>query len=30
VDEFLPVHNVLSLVELARALEGSHSYRRAA
>jgi uncharacterized protein with von Willebrand factor type A (vWA) domain len=30
VDEFLPVHNVASLVELARALEGSHSYRRAA
>ncbi len=30
VDEFLPVHNVASLVELARALEGSHEYRRAA
>src|SRR5499427_722769 len=30
VDEFLPVHNVASLVELARALEGSHTYRRAA
>ena len=30
VDEFLPVHNVASLVDLARALEGSHSYRRAA
>ena len=30
VDEFLPVHNVASLVELARALKGSHEYRRAA
>src|SRR6266513_2468229 len=30
VDEFLPVHNVASLVDLARALEGSHEYRRAA
>src|SRR5712691_2268112 len=30
VDEFLPVHNVASLIELARALEGSHEYRRAA
>src|SRR6266568_1401986 len=30
VDEFLPVHNVASLVDLARALEGSHAYRRAA
>jgi uncharacterized protein with von Willebrand factor type A (vWA) domain len=30
VDEFLPVHNVASLVELARALEGSHERRRAA
>jgi uncharacterized protein with von Willebrand factor type A (vWA) domain len=30
VDEFLPVHNVASLIDLARALEGSHSYRRAA
>jgi uncharacterized protein with von Willebrand factor type A (vWA) domain len=30
VDEFLPVHNVASLVELAGALEGSHEYRRAA
>jgi len=30
VDEFLPVHNVASLLDLGRALEGSHSYRRAA
>jgi len=30
VDEFLPVHNVASLIDLARALEGSHQYRRAA
>jgi uncharacterized protein len=30
VDEFLPVHNVASLIDLARALEGSHAYRRAA
>jgi uncharacterized protein with von Willebrand factor type A (vWA) domain len=30
VDAFLPVHNVTSLIELARALEGSHEYRRAA
>ena len=30
VDEFLPVHNVASLIDLARALEGSHEYRRAA
>ncbi|MGB7542216.1 MAG: VWA domain-containing protein [Burkholderiales bacterium] len=30
VDEFLPVHNVASLVDLARALEGSHEHRRAA
>jgi uncharacterized protein with von Willebrand factor type A (vWA) domain len=30
VDEFMPVHNVASLVELARALEGSHTHRRAA
>jgi uncharacterized protein with von Willebrand factor type A (vWA) domain len=30
VDEFMPVHNVASLIDLARALEGSHSYRRAA
>jgi hypothetical protein len=30
VDEFMPVHNVASLLDLARALEGSHSYRRAA
>jgi hypothetical protein len=30
VDEFMPVHNVASLIELARALEGSHTYRRAA
>src|SRR5437867_1551304 len=30
VDEFLPVHNLASLIELARALEGSHEYRRAA
>jgi uncharacterized protein with von Willebrand factor type A (vWA) domain len=30
VDDFLPVHNVKSLVELAQALEGSHEYRRAA
>jgi len=30
VDEFLPVHNVASLVDLSRALEGSHDYRRAA
>jgi len=30
VDEFLPVHNVASLLDLARALEGSHSHRRAA
>ena len=29
-DEFLPVHNVASLIDLARALEGSHAYRRAA
>jgi uncharacterized protein with von Willebrand factor type A (vWA) domain len=30
VDEFMPVHNVASLLDLARALEGSHSHRRAA
>jgi hypothetical protein len=30
VDEFLPVHNIASLVDLSRALEGSHDYRRAA
>ena len=30
VDDFLPVHNVASLIDLARALEGSHEYRRAA
>ncbi|HXZ54084.1 MAG TPA: VWA domain-containing protein [Burkholderiales bacterium] len=30
VDEFMPVHNVASLIELARALEGSHTHRRAA
>jgi uncharacterized protein with von Willebrand factor type A (vWA) domain len=30
VDEFLPVHNVASLMDLARALEGSHAHRRAA
>ena len=30
VDEFLPVHNVASLIDLSRALEGSHEYRRAA
>ena len=30
VDEFLPVHNVTSLLDLARALEGSHEHRRAA
>ncbi len=30
VDDFLPVHNLASLVELARAIEGSHQYRRAA
>jgi uncharacterized protein len=30
VDEFLPVHNVASLLDLSRALEGSHSHRRAA
>jgi uncharacterized protein with von Willebrand factor type A (vWA) domain len=30
VDEFLPVHNVASLIDLARALEGSHEHRRAA
>jgi len=30
VDEFLPVHNVASLIDLSRALEGSHDYRRAA
>jgi uncharacterized protein with von Willebrand factor type A (vWA) domain len=30
VDEFLPVHNVASLFDLARALEGSHEHRRAA
>ena len=30
VDEFMPVHNVASLIDLARALEGSHSHRRAA
>jgi uncharacterized protein with von Willebrand factor type A (vWA) domain len=30
VDEFMPVHNIASLVDLARALEGSHSHRRAA
>jgi uncharacterized protein with von Willebrand factor type A (vWA) domain len=30
VDEFLPVHNVASLIDLAKALEGSHEHRRAA
>jgi uncharacterized protein len=30
VDDFLPVHNVASLIDLARALEGSHEQRRAA
>ncbi|HET7200510.1 MAG TPA: VWA domain-containing protein [Burkholderiales bacterium] len=30
VDEFLPVHNIASLIDLARALEGSHAHRRAA
>jgi uncharacterized protein with von Willebrand factor type A (vWA) domain len=30
VDEFLPVHNVASLIDLARALEGSHEHRRVA
>ncbi|HYA47324.1 MAG TPA: VWA domain-containing protein [Burkholderiales bacterium] len=30
VDEFLPVHNVASLTDLAHALEGSHEHRRAA
>ena len=30
VDEFMPVHNVASLIELAGALEGSHTHRRAA
>ncbi|HEY6721736.1 MAG TPA: VWA domain-containing protein [Burkholderiales bacterium] len=30
VDEFLPVHNVASLIDLARALEGSHQHQRAA
>ena len=30
VDEFMPVHNVASLLDLARALEGSHTHRRAA
>ncbi len=30
VDAFLPVHNVMSLIDLARALDGSHEYRRAA
>ena len=30
VDEFLPVHNVKSLVELSQALAGSHEHRRAA
>lgn len=30
VDEFMPVHNIASLIDLARALEGSHSHRRAA
>jgi uncharacterized protein with von Willebrand factor type A (vWA) domain len=30
VDEFLPVHNVKSLIELAQALAGSHEHRRAA
>ena len=30
VDEFLPVHNVASLIDLAHALEGSHEHRRAA
>jgi uncharacterized protein with von Willebrand factor type A (vWA) domain len=30
VDEFMPVHNVASLIDLARALEGSHTHRRAA
>mgnify|MGYP001421890681 CR=1 FL=1 len=28
VDDFLPVHNVSSLIDLARALPGSHEYRR--
>ena len=30
VDEFMPVHNVASLIDLTRALEGSHTHRRAA
>ena len=30
VDEFMPVHNVASLLDLAQALEGSHTHRRAA
>jgi uncharacterized protein len=30
VDDFLPVHNVKSLIELAQALAGSHEERRAA
>jgi len=30
VDAFLPVHNVASLIDLARELEGSHEDRRAA
>ncbi len=30
VDAFLPVHNVMSLIDLARALDGSHEYRCAA
>ncbi len=30
VDDFLPVHNVASLIDLARALPGSHEYRRPA
>jgi uncharacterized protein with von Willebrand factor type A (vWA) domain len=30
VDEFLPVHNITSLLDLARALQGSHEHRRAA
>ncbi|HKW36365.1 MAG TPA: VWA domain-containing protein [Burkholderiales bacterium] len=30
VDEFMPVHNVASLLDLSRALEGSHTHRRAA
>jgi len=30
VDAFLPVHNVASLIDLARALEGSHEDRRRA